>query len=128
VDEGHRFVGLDAIDKVLATDVDVVLLTTPPGFRPEHFTKCVAAGKHTFCEKPVAVDAPGIRTFLAAVEESKKKGLGVQSGLLLALPLRGAGNVSARARRHDRRRARRVRHLPRKHAVGEAARGRLDGP
>src|SRR5262245_32418591 len=42
------FVGLDAIDKVLATDVDVVLLTTPPGFRAEHFEKCVRAGKHVF--------------------------------------------------------------------------------
>ncbi len=80
VDDAHKFVGLDAIDKVLATDVDVVLLTTPPGFRPEHFEKSVAAGKHTFCEKPCATDAPGVRRFLAAAEESKKKGLGCQSG------------------------------------------------
>ncbi len=80
VDDAHKFVGLDGIDKVLAMDVDVVLLTTPPGFRPEHFEKCVKAGKHTFCEKPVAVDAPGVRRFLAAAEEAKKKNLGVQSG------------------------------------------------
>ncbi len=80
VDAAHRFVGLDAIDKVLASDVDVVLLTTPPGFRPEHFEKAVKAGKHTFCEKPVATDAAGVRRFLAAAAESKKKGLGVQSG------------------------------------------------
>jgi myo-inositol 2-dehydrogenase/D-chiro-inositol 1-dehydrogenase len=80
VDESQKFVGLDAIDKVLATDVDVVLLTTPPGFRPEHFEKAVQAGKHTFCEKPVATDAPGVRRFLAAAAESKKKGLGCQSG------------------------------------------------
>ncbi len=80
VDDAHKFVGLDAIDKVLATDVDVVLLTTPPGFRAEHFEKAVKAGKHTFCEKPIATDAPGVHRFLAAAEESKKKGLGCQSG------------------------------------------------
>lgn len=75
------FVGLDGIDKVLAMpDVDVVLLTAPPGFRPEHFEKCVKAGKHTFCEKPVAVDAPGYRRFMAAAKESKAKNLAVQSG------------------------------------------------
>ena len=80
VDPAQRFVGLDAIDKVLATDVDVVILTTPPGFRPEHYEKSVAAGKHVFCEKPVATDAVGVRRFMAAAAESKKKGLGCQSG------------------------------------------------
>jgi myo-inositol 2-dehydrogenase/D-chiro-inositol 1-dehydrogenase len=80
VPKERQFVGLDAIDKVLATDVDVVLLTSPPGFRPEHFEKAVKAGKHTFCEKPVATDAPGFRRFLAAAAESKAKGLGCQSG------------------------------------------------
>lgn len=75
------FVGLDSIDKVLAMpNVDVVLLTTPPGFRPEHFEKCVKAGKHTFCEKPVAVDAPGYRRFMEAAKLSKEKNLAVQSG------------------------------------------------
>ncbi len=80
VGEGQKFAGLDAIDRVLATDIDVVLLTTPPGFRPEHLKKAVAAGKHTFCEKPVAVDAPGVRDVLATAAEAKKKGLGIQSG------------------------------------------------
>ena len=74
------FVGLDAIDKVLALDVDVVLLTTPPGFRAEHYEKTVRAGKHAFVEKPIAVDAPGYRRFLAAVKIAKEKGLGLQSG------------------------------------------------
>jgi predicted dehydrogenase len=74
------FAGLDAIDKVVASDVDVVLLATPPGFRPEHFEKCVKAGKHTFCEKPVAVDAPGYRRFMEAARLSKEKNLAVQSG------------------------------------------------
>lgn len=81
VDDAHKFVGLDGIDKVLAMpEIDVVLLTTPPGFRPEYFEKTVKAGKHAFCEKPIATDAPGVRRFLAAAEESKKKGLGCQSG------------------------------------------------
>ena len=74
------FVGLDGIDKVLATDVDVVILTTPPGFRPEYFEKTVKAGKHAFVEKPIAVDAPGYRRFMEAARLSKEKGLGVQSG------------------------------------------------
>ncbi|HEX5176122.1 MAG TPA: Gfo/Idh/MocA family oxidoreductase [Chthoniobacteraceae bacterium] len=80
VDDKRKFVGLDAIDKVLASDVDVVLLTTPPGFRPEHFEKTVKAGKHAFCEKPIATDAPGVRRFLEAAKLSKEKGLGCQSG------------------------------------------------
>lgn len=79
-DDVQKFIGLDAIDKVLATDVDVVLLTTPPGFRAEHFEKAVKAGKHVFTEKPVATDAPNYRRFLAAARISKEKGLGVQSG------------------------------------------------
>ena len=58
---------------MLATDVDVVLLTTPPGFRPEHFEKVVAAGKHCFCEKPVATDARGYRRFLAAAKASRRR-------------------------------------------------------
>lgn len=78
--DDRKFVGLDAIDKVLQTDVDVVILTTPPGFRPEHYEKAVKAGKHAFVEKPIATDAPGVRRFLAAAKESKEKGLGCQSG------------------------------------------------
>lgn len=75
------FVGLDAIDKVLAMpDIDVVILTTPPAFRAEHYEKAVKAGKHAFVEKPIAVDAPGYRRFLDAVKAGKEKGLGLQSG------------------------------------------------
>ena len=76
----HKFVGLDAYQKVIDSGVDVVLLTTPPGFRPEHLKAAVAAGKHVFCEKPVATDAAGVRTALAAVEEAKKKNLGLLAG------------------------------------------------
>src|SRR5205814_9778089 len=69
--------------KVLDSGVDVVLLCTPPGFRPEHLRAAVASGKHVFAEKPVAVDAPGVRSVLATCEQARRKGLSVASGLCL---------------------------------------------
>src|SRR5262249_10138633 len=66
------FDGLDAYKKVLAAGVDVVLLTTPPGFRPLHLQAAVEAGKHVFCEKPMAVDAPGVRSVLASSRLAKQ--------------------------------------------------------
>lgn len=80
VPDNQRFVGLDAIDKVLATDIDIVLLTTPPGFRPAHLHKAINAGKHVFCEKPLGVDAPAIRHALEAVKKAKEKNLAIQTG------------------------------------------------
>ncbi|MEM6377894.1 MAG: Gfo/Idh/MocA family oxidoreductase [Bacteroidota bacterium] len=80
VPEEHKFTGFDAYKKVLPL-VDVVILTTPPGFRPMHFEAAVNAGKHIFTEKPMAVDAPGVRRVLAAAEEAKKKKLNVVVGL-----------------------------------------------
>lgn len=77
----RRFVGLDAIDKVLATGVDVILLATPPGFRPMQIERAVDKGVHVFAEKPVAVDAPGIRRVEAACAKAKKNGISVVSGL-----------------------------------------------
>jgi predicted dehydrogenase len=74
------FTGFDAYQKVIDSGVDVVLLTTPPGFRPMHLKAAVAAGKHIFCEKPMAVDAPGVRSVMATVEEAKKKNLSLVSG------------------------------------------------
>jgi predicted dehydrogenase len=74
------FVGLDAYKDLLKTDIDIVLLATPPGFRPTHIEAAVAAGKNIFCEKPVATDAPGIRRVLAAAAEAKKKGLASVAG------------------------------------------------
>jgi myo-inositol 2-dehydrogenase/D-chiro-inositol 1-dehydrogenase len=74
-------VGLDAYKHVLQSDVDVVILATPPGFRPLHFEAAVRAGKHVFVEKPVAVDAAGIRQVLATNEEAKRQGLAVVVGL-----------------------------------------------
>jgi predicted dehydrogenase len=80
VDEAHQFVGLDAYQKVIDSGVDVVLLATPPAFRPTHLKAAVAAGKHIFCEKPVATDAPGVRSVMETVAESKKKGLCLVAG------------------------------------------------
>src|SRR5262249_206859 len=76
-----KFIGLAAFQKVISADVDLVILATPPGFRPVHFEAAVNAGKHVFMEKPVAVDAPGVRQVLAAAAEAKKKNLGVGVGL-----------------------------------------------
>ena len=81
VTDERKFVGLDAYQKVINSGVDLVVLATPPGFRPVHFEAAVNAGKHVFMEKPVAVDAPGVRQVLAAAAEAKKKNLGVGVGL-----------------------------------------------
>lgn len=80
VEADHRFVGLDAFQKVIDSGVDVVILATPPGFRPQHLKAAVDAGKHVFCEKPCATDAPGIRSVLQSVEEAKKKNLALVAG------------------------------------------------
>ncbi len=77
----RRFVGMDAYARVIDADVDMVLLTTPPGFRPVHFETAVKANKHVFMEKPVAVDVPGVRRMFAANKLAKKKGLAVAMGL-----------------------------------------------
>ncbi|MEN6450565.1 MAG: Gfo/Idh/MocA family oxidoreductase [Thermoguttaceae bacterium] len=81
VDKDHCFVGLDAADKLIQSDVDVVLLAEPPHFRPMHLKAAIDAGKHVFCEKPVAVDAQGVRSVLASAEQAKKKNLSLVSGL-----------------------------------------------
>lgn len=76
----RRFVGFDAIDRVLVSGVDLVLLTTPPGIRPAHFEAAVRAGKHAFIEKPVAVDPVGVRRVIQTAAEAKAKGLSVVAG------------------------------------------------
>ena len=80
VPEEKKFTGLDAYKKAIQSDVDLVLLCTPPGFRPAQFEAAVAAGRQIFMEKPVAVDAPGVRRIMAANEEAKRKGLAVAVG------------------------------------------------
>ncbi len=82
VPQDRRYVGFDGYKTIMDDkDIDMVILATPPGFRPIHFEAAVKAGKHVFMEKPVAVDAAGVRTVLAAAIEAKKKGLGVGVGL-----------------------------------------------
>ena len=76
----RMFTGFDAYQSVIASGVDMVILATPPGFRPVHFAAAVEAGKHVFMEKPVAVDAEGVRSVLASAEIAKRKNLGVVSG------------------------------------------------
>jgi myo-inositol 2-dehydrogenase/D-chiro-inositol 1-dehydrogenase len=76
----HQFIGFDAYQKVIDSGVDVVLLTTPPHFRPAHLKAAIAAGKHVFCEKPMAVDAPGVRSILASAEEAKRRDLCLVAG------------------------------------------------
>jgi myo-inositol 2-dehydrogenase/D-chiro-inositol 1-dehydrogenase len=72
VPKERQFIGFDGYQKAIAL-ADVVLLVTPPGFRPMHFEEAVKQGKHVFMEKPVAVDSPGVRKVLAAAEIAKKK-------------------------------------------------------
>jgi predicted dehydrogenase len=75
------FLGFDAYKKVMAhPDVDIVLLATPPGFRPEHFAAAVEAGKHVFMEKPGAVDPVGVRSLLASAKKADDKKLSVVVG------------------------------------------------
>ena len=76
----RRFTDLDGYQKLMETDADIVLLCSPPGFRPIHYEAAVKAGKHVFMEKPLAVDAPGVRRIMATNEEAKKKGLRVAVG------------------------------------------------
>jgi predicted dehydrogenase len=76
----RRFVGFDAYQQVINSGVDVVLLATPPGFRPIHLDAAVRAGKHVFCEKPMAVDGPGVRRVLAAADEARRRRLSLVSG------------------------------------------------
>ncbi len=76
----HQFLGLDAFQGVIDSGVDVVLLATPPGFRPQHLKACIEAGKHVFCEKPMAVDVPGVRSVLETAELAGRKRLSLVAG------------------------------------------------
>jgi predicted dehydrogenase len=80
VKDDHIFVGMDAYQKLLATDVNYVICATPPGFRPIHIKAGIAAGKYVFAEKPVCTDIAGAQSNLETFEEIKKKGLGLVSG------------------------------------------------
>jgi myo-inositol 2-dehydrogenase/D-chiro-inositol 1-dehydrogenase len=78
----RQYVGLDAFQRALADpELDVVILTTPPGFRPQHFEAAIAAGKHAFIEKPVAADSAGVRRVMETAREADRKNLKVGVGL-----------------------------------------------
>jgi len=80
VKKENQFVGFDAAQKAMDLG-DVVILATPPGFRPQHFEYAVNSGKHVFMEKPCATDVPGVRKVLAAAEKAKANKLNVVVGL-----------------------------------------------
>jgi predicted dehydrogenase len=80
VPEENKFVGFDGYKKAIAL-ADVVILTTPPGFRPIHFEEAIRQGKHVFMEKPVATDPAGVKKVLEVAEQAKAKKLNVVVGL-----------------------------------------------
>ena len=75
------FSGLDAYEKAIAAGPDIVILTTPPGFRPMQYAAAIKAGKHVFMEKPCCVDAPGYRSLVETNNQADEKGLKVVVGL-----------------------------------------------
>lgn len=80
IPEGNRFVGLDAYKQVIDSGVDVVLIATPPNFRPVHFQYATEKGKHSFLEKPICVDPVGYRTIVATAKQATAKNLRVITG------------------------------------------------
>jgi predicted dehydrogenase len=93
------FVGFDACEKLLQVPgINYVILASPPVFRPRELRAAVEAGKHVFMEKPVAVDAPGVRSVLESGEIAKRKNLGIVAGTLRR---HSAGHVETVRRIHD---------------------------
>ena len=80
LDRERCFVGFDAYQKVIDCGVDIVMMATPPHFRPIHLKAAVAAGKHCFIEKPVAVDPVGVRSVIATSEVAQGKNLAIVAG------------------------------------------------
>ena len=80
VAQEQRFTGFNAYKGVIDSDADVVLLCSPPGFRPAHIEYAIKAGKHVFAEKPMAVDAPGVRSVMKSAAEAKRKNLALVAG------------------------------------------------
>jgi myo-inositol 2-dehydrogenase / D-chiro-inositol 1-dehydrogenase len=80
VAQDHCFVGLDAYQQLLKTDVNYVILASPPGFRATHIKAAIAAGKNIFAEKPVAVDATAVRSCISLADEVTKRGIALGAG------------------------------------------------
>lgn len=97
VDEEHIFFGFDAFKKVIDSGVDVIILATPPHFRPEHFEYAVNQKKHVFIEKPIAVDIPGTIRIEESCKKAAELGLSVVSGLCWRYDL-GVGETMKRIR------------------------------
>lgn len=98
VKDDSMFVGFNAYQKVIDSDVDMVILTTPPNFRPQHLRAAVEAGKHVFIEKPVAVDPVGIRSIMKSAKIAEKKGLTIVAGTQMR---RLKSNLETIRRIHD---------------------------
>ena len=94
VDKDHMFDGLDCYKNLVASDVDVVILATPPYFRPMQLKAAVDAGKHVFCEKPVGVDVPGVRSVMESCKKAAANGQSVVSGLCWRYDLGGNDMIS----------------------------------
>ncbi|MDR1259250.1 MAG: Gfo/Idh/MocA family oxidoreductase [Tannerellaceae bacterium] len=80
IPESLRFVGLDAYQQVIDSDIDIVIIATPPCFRPLHFQYATEKGKHSFLEKPICVDPAGYRTIVATARQAAAKNLCVITG------------------------------------------------
>ena len=76
----HKHMGFNAYKRLVESDVDIVMLCTPPGWRPIHFEAAVEAKKHVFAEKPIATDPTGVRRFIAAAHKAEQMKLTVMSG------------------------------------------------
>jgi len=98
VDDAHAFSGFDAYQKVIGSQLDVVLLATPPAFRARHLAAAIEAGKHVFMEKPVAVDPVGVRSVIASADRAAQKGLAIVAGTQRR---HDAGYRAAMQRIHD---------------------------
>jgi predicted dehydrogenase len=96
--DSRSFVGFDAYRKVLDSGLDLVLLATPPAFRPLHLAAAIEAGKHVFMEKPVAVDPQGVHAVIATADVAAQKGLAVVAGTQRR---HDAGYRAAMERIHD---------------------------
>jgi predicted dehydrogenase len=80
VTDDRCFVGFDAYQAVIDSEVDLIVMAPPPGFRPQHLQAAIEAGKHVFMEKPVAVDPVGVRSIIASSELAAEKGLAIVAG------------------------------------------------
>ena len=98
VDKEHSFIGFDAYKKVIASEIDMVILATPPGFRPMMFAAAIEAGKHVFFEKPVGVDPTGIRKVIEYGKIAKQKGELTTGANRLKVALTQKEKVSVKAK------------------------------